>query len=153
MADSQQQDAQNINDVIMQLRYLQSLYTQQYETLNNSIASYTLNATSLQRNIDLLEKASKVENSNILVSGEGGSYVSAKIGKVESVMTYVGGGYLVEKTIDGALTFMKSNQKRGEEVMNRMISDKQKLEGELIDIDYKLNSIQYQLQQQQGQQK
>jgi prefoldin alpha subunit len=143
MAEDQEANAQ---DVIMQLRYLQNLYTQQYESLQNSITSYSLSATALQRNIDLLVRYNMVQDSNIMISGEGGVYVPGKIGKSEQVLTYVGGGYLIEQEPAKALEFMRENQKKGEAALSRMLSDKKKLEGELLDIDYKLNALEYQQQ-------
>lgn len=141
--------AQSQDEVIEQLRYLQGLYSQQYENLQNSIASYSMSATALQRNIELLERYGTVQNSRIMVSGEGGVYVPAKLEGADSVLTYVGGGYLVEQQPEEALGFMKENQKKGEQLLNRMLSEKKKVEGELIDIEYKLNAIAYRAQQQQ----
>ena len=138
---------QNANEVLMQLRYLQNLYVQQYESLENNIATYTMSNTSLLRNIELLEKAKSVEESRIMISGEGGAYVPAKIEKVDKIMTYVGGGYLVEKALPDAIEFLKSNSKKGEEILKRMLSDKKRLETELVDIDYKIGVIQYQAAQ------
>ncbi len=151
MANSAQNQPQDANELLMQLRYLQNLYAQQYEGLENSIATYTMTSTSLLRNIELLEKAASVENSKIMISGEGGAYVPAKIEKISNVMTYVGGGYMVEKSIDGAIEFLRANSKKGEELLNRMLSDKRRLESELMDIEYKIGAIQYQASQGSGQ--
>ncbi len=142
---------QDANEILMQLRYLQNLYAQQYESLENSIATYTMTNTSILRNIELLEKAGSVEGSQIMISGEGGAYVPAKIEKISKIMTYIGGGYLVEKSISDAIDFLKSNNKKGEELLNRMLSDKKRLESELMDIEYKLGAIQYQAAQESGQ--
>jgi prefoldin alpha subunit len=136
----------NANEIIMQLRYLQGLYNQQYENLENNIATYTLANTSLQRNIELLQKSDSMAGSEIMISGEGGAYLPAKLSKSESVLTYVGGGYMIENNKDKALGFLSENLRRGEEMLNRLISEKQKVEKDLIDIQYKLNALQYQQQ-------
>ena len=70
MPDSQPNQAQDSNEILMQLRYLQELYGQQYENLENNIATYTMANTSLQRNISLLEKSKSVEGSNVMIGGE-----------------------------------------------------------------------------------
>jgi prefoldin alpha subunit len=145
MPDDQKIDA---NEIMMQLRYLQNVYSQHYEALENDVATYTIANTSLQRNIDLLENAVTLENSNIIISGEGGAYIPAKISKVDSVMTYVGAGYLVEKSVAESSEFLRKNQKKSEEFLNRLMSDKQRIERELMDISFKLNA----LQAQEGQQ-
>ncbi len=141
-------NAPNANEVIAQLRYLQGLYGQQYENIQNSIASYSMSATALQRNMELLESYGSVQNSRIMLSGEGGVYIPGKIEKSETVLTYVGGGYLIEQQPQQALGFLRENQKKGEQLLSRMLSEKKKLEGDLMDIEYKLNALAYQEQQQ-----
>ena len=146
MPVAQPNQPQDSNEIMMQLRYLQNLYSQQYENLENNIATYSLANTSLQRNIDLLERSKSVEGSNIMVSGEGGAYISAKVHKVDNVITYIGGGYMIDNTPEKALTFLKENRKRGEEMLNKLVSEKQKIERDLIDIQYKMSALQYQQQ-------
>lgn len=148
MSNSTPNQSQDANEILMQLRYMQSLYGQQYENLENNIATYTMTNTSLQRNIELLEKSKSMENSHIMISGEGGAYVPAKIEKVNSVLTYVGGGYLIETTVDQSLEFLRANSKKGEEILNKILAEKKKVEKELVDIDLKLNALQYQMQSQ-----
>lgn len=144
--DKQQYDPQ---ELLMQLRYLQNIYSQQYEAIENDIATYTIANTSLQRNIDLLEHSGSIENSNIIISGEGGAYIPAKISKVDKVMTYVGAGYMIEKSVADAAAFLRANQKSSEAFLNRLVSDKQRIEKELIDISFKMNALQAQQQQDQ----
>jgi prefoldin alpha subunit len=151
MSDSQPGQAQDSDEILMQLRYLQSLYGQQYENLENNIATYTMANTSLQRNISLLEKSKSVEGSNAMIGGEGGAYILAKVQKVNTVLTYVGGGYLIDNSPDKALSFLRENQRRGDEMIGRLVTEKQKLERELIDIQYKMNVLQYQQQNSEAQ--
>ncbi|MHB1830713.1 MAG: prefoldin subunit alpha [Candidatus Micrarchaeaceae archaeon] len=147
MPDSQEN--QDMNEIVMQLKYLQNLYSQQYENLENNIATYTMTNTSVQRNLELLEKSKLVEGKNIMVSGEAGAYIPAKIAKVDQVLTYIGGGYLIENTVEKAIDFLKENRKRGEDILSRLIAEKLKVEKDLIDIQYRLNAVQYQSQVQQ----
>ena len=147
MPDEQKFDAK---EIMMQLRYLQNIYSQQYEAIENDIATYTIANTSLRRNLDLIERAGSVQNSNIIISGEGGAYIPAKIAKVDKVMTYVGAGYMVEKSVSDAAEFLKGNLNSSETFLNKLVADKQKIERELIDISFKMNALQ--TQQAQGQQ-
>ncbi len=135
-------------EIYAQLRYLQQMYSQQYEIIENDVATYTIANTSLQRNIDLLENVESMENSNIIISGEGGAYIPAKLSKVETVMTYVGAGYLVDRSVSEASVFLRANQKKSEEFLNRMMAEKQRIERELIDIAFKMNQLQAQENQQ-----
>ncbi len=148
MPDSQPDQDQDSNEILMQLRYLQELYGQQYESLQNNIATYTMANTALQRNISLIERSKSVEGSSVMIGGESGAYIPAKVQKVDTVLTYVGGGYMVDKSTEKALVFLRENQKRGEELIGRLVAEKQKLERELIDVQYKIGLLQYQQQNQ-----
>ncbi len=146
MPASQPNTRQDMNEIFMQLRYLQDLYGQQYENLENNIATYNLANSSLQRNIEMLEKSKSMEGSNIMIGGEGGAYMSAKVGKADKVMTYVGGGYMVDKSLEDALKFLRENGKRGEAMLSKLLAEKQQIERELLDLQYKMNTLQYQQQ-------
>lgn len=150
MPESQPNKKQDLNEIFMQLRYLQGLYGQQYENLENNIATYNLANSSLQRNIEMLDKSKSMEGSNIMIGGEGGAYMSAKVNKTDKVITYIGGGYMVEKSVEGALSFLRENEKRGMEALTKLQAEKKQVEKELLDVQYKMNSLQY--QQQAGQQ-
>jgi prefoldin alpha subunit len=128
-------------EAVAQLRYLQNIYSQQYEFLENEIATYSLALNSMRRNSELIENTSRLSNSKILVNGEAGMYFEAGVGIMEKVIAYVGAGYLVEKSLEEAKEFAKSNERRSEEGLRKLISDKQKVEKELMDISYKLSSV------------
>ncbi len=128
-------------ELLAQLSYLQSMYSQQYETVQNDIASYTIANTALQKNIDLLQSAKTLGGSDIMISGEGGAYMHAKLAGSDTVMTYVGAGYLVDMDSLSAVEFIRSNQKKSEQVLNKLMSDKKMLESELLDISFKLNAL------------
>ncbi len=128
-------------ELLAQLSYLQSMYSQQYEAVQNDIASYTIANTALQKNIDLLQSAKALGGSDIMISGEGGAYMHAKLSGSDTVMTYVGAGYLVDMDSVSAVEFIRSNQKKSEQVLNRLMSDKKRLESELLDISFKLNAL------------
>ena len=139
MAEEQKMDPQ---EIMMQLKYLQNIYGQQYEALENDIATYTVANNSMQRNLDLLERSDSIQNSNIIISGEGGAYIPAKMGKMDYVITYVGAGYMVDMNVQDAAVFMRANQKKSEEFLNRLVSERQRVERELMDISFKMNQLQ-----------
>lgn len=132
-------------ELYAQLQYLQNLYGQQYEYVEENLASYTIANNSVRRSIELLGSMDDVKGSKVLVSPDAGLYMEASIGDVKSVITYIGAGYMIEKSIDDARSFMEENQKKGEEVLMKLVSDKQKLEKELLDINYRMGVLQQQL--------
>lgn len=123
-----------------QLRYLQSVYSQQYELLQNEIATFTMALGSTQKNADLLENRDKISNSTILISGEGGAYIEASIKSIDRAIVYVGAGYLVEKSAEEAMEYLKTNAAKQEETMKRLVADRQRIEKELMDISFKLSA-------------
>lgn len=136
-------------ELMAQLQYLQQIYSQQYQALEDNIATYTIAQSALQRNIEMLEKTELLKGANILMDGEGGTYIDAKMGNLERVLVYIGAGYIVEKSAEQAKSFLKDNETKGEQLMKRLAADKQKVENELIDIAYKMNALQQQFSQQQ----
>ena len=133
------------NEAISQLRYLQSVYSQQYELLESQIATYTMSIDAILKGLDVLNNLSQIKNSSTLINTGPGIYIEGKISDTKSLLTYIGAGYIVEKTADEANTFVESNKQKQEEVLKKMISDKNKIQGELIDILYKLEALQQQV--------
>ncbi len=129
-------------DAVMQLRYLQSIYMQQYDALESEIATYSFTIAAIERNMSILNSTGKIEGSKVLISGEGGTYIEASIKSMENVITYVGAGYFIEKGIDDARSFLSKNMSRQEEDFRKLIAEKQRLEGELIGISYQLAALQ-----------
>jgi len=124
-----------------QLRYLQSVYSQQYELIENEIATFTIAMGAVQRNLEILESKDKLANSTILINGDGGAYIEASIKSVNKALVYVGAGYLVEKDAEAAMEFLKGNGKKQEDAIKKLISEKEKIEKELVDISYKLSAL------------
>lgn len=149
MAESAKAPSMDPQEIMAQLQYLQQIYSQQYQALEDNIATYTIAQSSLQRNVELLDKADLLKGSDMLMDGEGGTYIDAKLGNMERVLVYVGAGYIVEKPVAQAKTFLKENEAKGEQLLKRLVADKQKVESELIDIAYKMNALQQQFSQQQ----
>lgn len=121
-----------------QLRYLQSLYAEEYENLLREISNYTLVYNATKRNVEVLENLNLFENGNILLNLEGGTYIAAKVSKIDKVLVYVGSNYLVEKSADEAKEFLKNNQQREEEILKELNEQKGKLEKELLDIAFEI---------------
>jgi len=134
-------DAKNREEVIEQLRYLQSLYTQEYEAILSEISNYSLIYNATKRNIEVLENLGMLENGKILLNLEGGTYIEARLNKIERALVYVGSGYLVEKGLEEAKAFLSENRQREEQLMNELTKQKESIEKSLIDITFELEKI------------
>lgn len=128
---------QNYEEAMAQLQYLNNVYTQRYEILSDQIGNYSVAHDAIARNLIVVEKSQNLEDSNILVNCEGGTYLEAKVGKVHTVMTYVGAGYIVDKSIAEAKEFLTTNMKSGEAVINKLLAERQKVEKDLLDLSYR----------------
>ena len=53
---------------------------------------------------------------------------------------------MIDNSTEKALAFLKENQRRGDEMIGRLVAEKQKLERDLMDVQYKMNVLQYQQQ-------
>ena len=129
-------------EAIAQLRYMQNVYSQQYEFIQNEISAYIAELNALRGNLSIIENAPTLDNSKVLVDCDGGAYVEASLGKVQKMIVYVGAGYLVEKSLEDAKRFVNENSARREEMIRRLDGEKKKLESELVNIAYKLASMQ-----------
>jgi prefoldin alpha subunit len=123
------------------LLYLQNLYGQQYEALMNELTTFSLAQAAIERNLHLLEKKDQLKGSSILVNAEGGTYIEAKVKEIGKVMVYVGAGYLIEKDVEQAKTFMNDNMSKSKEEIKKLAEEKQKLENELMKIQYEIESM------------
>jgi prefoldin alpha subunit len=124
------------------LVYLQNVYNQQYEAIMNELATFSVAQAALQRNLDLLKRKDEMRNAGVLLNAEGGTYIEASVKEISRVMTYVGAGYLVEKSVDEAMAYIGRSMAAGEEAMKRMMSDRQKLEDELVKLQYSIEALQ-----------
>ncbi len=124
-----------------QLRYLYNVYAQKYEALLNEISLYVSAQNILLRNVDLMEHMSKIENSNGMLALEGGVYIDAKIGSVKKVLTYVGAGYIVEKSVADAKEYFRKNEADERTMLQKLNEEKLKTEKDLLEISYNLQTL------------
>ncbi|MGI0141426.1 MAG: prefoldin subunit alpha [Candidatus Micrarchaeales archaeon] len=130
------------NDDAEQLRYLYSMYTREYEALGGEISNYMNVGAAFERNIEVLNKVSMVENSKVLLNLEGGTFIETDTKQVKSVMTNVGAGYLVEKNVDDAKVFLDTNYKKIQESVQELMLQRQRMEKEILDLSEKINAAQ-----------
>lgn len=128
-------------EVYSQLRYLQNVYSQQYELLEQQIAPYTITIDGVRKGSVFLSEVKSASKKNTLVSVGGGAYVEATLGDISKTMVYVGAGYLVEKSAADAKTFVDEMLKRQEDSLKRLDADRRKLQSELMSVAYKLESM------------
>jgi prefoldin alpha subunit len=144
MESEKKEKTPDANDLYMQLQYLQQVYSQQYEVLNQSIDSYTAMQAVLNGNIEIIDNGKHLDNKQIFVGTEGGMYISAESKPLKSVITYIGAGYLVEQNLEDAKQFFQDKVTKGEELIKKLVAQRQKIRDELADINYRIGAIQSQ---------
>ena len=127
-----------------QLRYMQNMYSQQYQLLEEQMATYSLSLDSLRKGVQFLAAAKPSSKSKTLLNIGGGAYVEASLPEIKSILVYVGSGYLMEKSVTESKEFVEGNLKKQEEILSKLDAQRKKLQGELINISYKLESMQQQ---------
>ena len=123
------------------LMYLQNLYGQQYDALMNELTTFTLAQAAIERNLHLLERKDQLKGSNILVNVEGGTYIEAKVKEIGKVMVYVGAGYLIDKNVEQAKSFLNDSMSKSKEEIKKLAEEKLKFENELMRIQYEMESM------------
>jgi prefoldin alpha subunit len=124
------------------LRYMHDMYSREYEVLLNEISNYVLVSNSFERNKEVLENMESIKNANLLLNLEAGTFIEINSKDIKKVMTSVGAGYLVEKDVEGAKIFVNQNSDKVQETLRQLISQRQRLEKELIDLAYKIGALQ-----------
>lgn len=132
--------AQN-EEELNQLKYLYNVYTQEYETVREEMNSYMMVSAAFARNMEALNKIKTMENTNMLVGLDAGTFLEVHSKGIKSVITNVGAGYLVEKNVDDAKTFVESNSQRLQGSIAQLMAQKQKLEKEILDLSYKIGEM------------
>lgn len=135
-------DHRKVEEEFNRLVYLQNVYGQQYEAISGELTNFSLAQAALQRSLELLGRKDSVENSSVLLSLEGGSYIEAGVQSIEKVITYVGAGYLVEKDVDTAKAYIGRNVESSEDAIKRLMADRKKIADELMRVQYAIEMMQ-----------
>ncbi|MDE1828367.1 MAG: prefoldin subunit alpha [Candidatus Micrarchaeota archaeon] len=125
-----------------QLKYLYDAYTREYETVVGEISNYMMASAAFDRNLQVFDNIGTVQNANMLVGLEGGTYLQTTTKEIKGVITSVGAGYLVEKSVADAKQVVSANYEKLQKNMKQLIEQRNKLEKEIMDITFKINSMQ-----------
>ena len=139
---AQQSNQASIAEAQAQLQYLYNLYTQQHSMLENEIGTLTLTTAAINRNIEMLENKERLSGSRILINGEGGAYLSATLDQMDRVLVYIGAGYMLEKSTDQAMEYLKSAKMKQDEAIRKLSADRQRVGKEIVSVSYNLSQLQ-----------
>ncbi len=140
--DGAMESSKDTEDESAQLQYIHNLYLTQYSSILEDLERYSLLSESFSRSSETVEKIKSVENASILLGIDAGSFIEVKSGEIKSIITSVGAGYMVEKNIEDALAYIKANAEKSKELVAKLTREKEKLEREIVDIEYKIAELQ-----------
>ena len=137
----QEEIAANASEALAQLQYVQNIYTQRYELLNSQLTAMNIARESMLRGLELASNTDRMKGTSILLTTDDATYMRARIEDVESIITYVGGGYLTEKPVKDAKAFLEQNMKENDAIHSKLVAEMQNLEKELFSISYRIAAL------------
>lgn len=124
-----------------ELQYIHQLYQNQYALLTQEINRRIEVLRQLDSAQKALEDADKMKGSNILIPVGADVYFDGKLNNTKNVVLGIGAGYLLEKDIDGAKSYIAKAVEKETEYINRLAKSKKELEAALIEVSYKIQEI------------
>ena len=123
---------------IEELRYMQQIYQNQYEVLNNSINMHLQDMQALNSAQKTLENNGLIGGKEMLTHAGASVYFRAEIKDANHVVVGIGGNYLIEKSVDDAKGYLSKLIAKRTETINHLIKSRRELQAALIDVSYKI---------------
>lgn len=126
---------------VEELRYMQQVYQNQYSIATNSINALLQELQELNSAQKTLENVDTVKNKELITSVGGDFYAFSELKKLDTFLVAVGANYLVEKDVDSAKVFAANMIQKRNDNLSKIMKSRKEIEGALIEISYKLDSI------------
>jgi len=124
------------------LQYLNQIYGDRYSAITAEIRSVIDEIGDLNRSVETLSNFDSVKGKRMLTMAGRSLFVYAIAEPEEKVLVEVGGGYLVEKSIEEGKQFLSTSIESKNKYLNSLTVEKEKLENALLEISYKLSQEQ-----------
>ncbi|MGC8669590.1 MAG: prefoldin subunit alpha [Candidatus Micrarchaeia archaeon] len=124
---------------IEELRYLQQLYEQQYRMVTDAINVNSNELAELSAVQNALDKSELMDNKEMLTYIGSGVYLKSKALDTKTFVLSIGGGYLVEMSLDYAKEYVAKRLEKKSAELNSAMNDRKKVELSLLDVMHKLD--------------
>jgi prefoldin alpha subunit len=124
-----------------ELRYMQQVYQNQYSIATNSINVLLQELQELNSAQKTLESVDIVKGKELVTSIGGDFYAFSTLKKLDTFLVAIGANYLVEKDVGSAKEFAAATIQKRNDNLSKMMKSRKEIEGALIEISYKLDSI------------
>ena len=135
MADDEERE--NMKE-LEELRYMQQVYQSQYAALNNSMNMHMQDVQALSAVQNTLENSDMMKGKETLMHAGASVYLKAEIQDASRVLVSIGGGYLIEKSVEDAKGYVSKLITKKTEMLNNMAKSRKELQGAIIDISYRM---------------
>ena len=122
------------------LRYMYSVYQEQYGIVSQRLEEALSVMQRLNAALQTLEGYSAIKGANALLPSGEGLLLKAKIDGSDSFVIDVGGGYLVESTMEAAKEVVSSRLEGVNAYMKKMHAERGNIEKALGEIGMRLGS-------------
>ncbi|MEM0094409.1 MAG: prefoldin subunit alpha [Candidatus Micrarchaeaceae archaeon] len=134
MAEGEENEAE-------ELRFLQQLYEENYKELSEIISNSISTSNMMSANIEVLSKIDEIKSNTLLLNLGAGTYVEVKMAGNGKIMTYVGAGYIVEKSAEDAKNFLEENRSKTLDFIKKIDDERKQVEDALLEISYRLGAM------------
>ena len=136
-----QGNGSQLEQTVEGLQYLHQLYQSQYVILTQEINAMLDSLSKLNNAQKTISGIDEVRNKNTLMPIGGNIFINASVGDASTVIISVGGGYLIEDSVDNAKQFVSNQIQKQTTQINGMMKSKRELENAVLDISYKLERL------------
>jgi prefoldin alpha subunit len=123
------------------LRYLQQLYQGQYSGISNEMNQLLGHIGELEAALKTAENYNIVNGKNTLMHIGANVYLNANASKSETMLVGVGGGWMVEKSIDDSKLYVSKRIEKMTALFNRLSKDRKELENALMEVSQRLGRL------------
>ena len=123
-----------------ELRYIQQVYQNQYAMAGNSINILLQELQQLNSTQKTFENVDLLPNKDVVMNIGSDFYLFGRVPNPKTALVGVGAGYIIEKDIDSAKTYVADLIKKRTEDLNRLTKSRKEIEGALIEVSYRLEN-------------
>ncbi|MEM3841443.1 MAG: prefoldin subunit alpha [Candidatus Micrarchaeaceae archaeon] len=123
------------------LRYLYAAYQEQYETILERIENALLEAQKLSAAMETVEGYKAVQGKDSFLPVGDGVFLKSKIQDSDKLIVYIGGGYLIEASLETSKEILSSRLEEINSYMKKLYAERDRLVGALDDIGGRIASL------------
>jgi len=126
---------------IQELQYIQQVYQNQYTVVSNSINIVLQELQQLNSAQNTIDNMNLVEGKEVIANIGSEFYLFSKIHDPKTVLVGIGAGYLIEKDVPAAKTYVANLIKTRTDNLSTLTKNRKDLENALVDLSYRIENL------------